>query len=127
MDVGAIGGGMMAGGAAGLSGASLVGQIAPGSAAAPTTVQAALAGSNTSVQQLADLLSGFTTAEILFALMLMAAMDKKDGPSASSGFEFLAGLAMAGRAAQSTATMCSAAIPQASPGDGVGGNLSVSA
>ena len=103
MDVGGIGVGMMSGGATGISGGSplgapagIVGQVAPGGAPPPTTVHAALGGSITGVEQLAQFLEGFTTSEILFALLLMCAGQKKDNENQESGFGFLAGMALAG-------------------------------
>ena len=102
MEVGAIGGGMAMGGAAGLGGPgaagaadaagpavagteSLEGGVAPGGAPPPTTVGEALAGMHTGVEQLAELLEGFSIAEIIIAMMLAAGTQKKDDEQSCGG------------------------------------------
>lgn len=136
MDVGAIGGGIAAGGSSGLPGgaaspgAGLVGQVAAGGAPAPTTVQEALAGSLTTVDQLADLLEGFTSADILFALILLAALRPDDDgkrSGLSAAFGVLAGAAMATSIAQSLGSQLDGPVTEVGSGEGLGGNLNVTA
>jgi len=128
MQVGAIGGA-----AAGLTGAGATGaagSLALGGASAPMTVGEALAGSIVgSVEQLAEFLQGFTSAEILFALMMMSAMQKDDEneSSGSAALGFLAGLAMAGFLGQSLGSELLTPPSETAGSAGVGSNIDFSA
>lgn len=133
MDVGSIGGGAMASGAStatGTSAPSLVGQPDSGAAPAPTTVGDALSGSNiTGVEQLAEMMEGFNSAEILMALMMAAAMQKDDDEesSGSAVAGFLAGLALAGQLAQNLEFDLQAPVAETTAGGSVGGSLNATA
>ncbi len=96
-------------GAVGTSG--VVGGTAVGAASATGSGAAAgLAGtsgvavnpaSTTRLNLLVQLLDGFTTAEVLMALMLAAALSKKDRSDDSSALGVLVGLALASQLQQS--------------------------
>jgi len=75
-------------------------------------------------QSLVDSLQGFTSAEILLALFIAAALQKSDDKSDSSGaaLGFLAGLAMAGQVGQSATINIQGQLggAEAGMGNGVG-------
>jgi hypothetical protein len=115
MGVGAVGGSMAMGGAMGMSAApaasgmtggsmtgatGLTGQVDMNSAPPPTTVAEFLSTpmQQAGIQQLADAMGDASFSKILFALMMLSAMEKDDkktsgGGGAAAGF--MAGLAFA--------------------------------
>jgi hypothetical protein len=104
MEVGAIGGAI---GGAGMSmgvggaamgsvssvGGNTVGGTQAGQSAMPGEISARL-------QQLADLIQGFSSAEILMALMMMRGDDDKKSGGAGAALGLLAGMAIAGQLQQ---------------------------
>lgn len=92
--VGSLGGGMMAGG---MAGAGAAGPLNFGGLNGALGSHNGIAGlSSIQMQQLTELLDGFSSAEILMALMLLAAAGKKQKDDDSSGaLAILAGMAMA--------------------------------
>jgi len=100
--VGGIGGGMSAGGMLGAGGAAPLNFGGLNGALDSHNGMAGL--SSIQLQQLTELLDGFSSAEILMALMLMAASQKKKSDDDSSGaIAILAGMAMARQLGQSCA------------------------
>jgi hypothetical protein len=92
--VGGLGGGMMAGGLAAIGAA---GPLNFGGLNGALGNQNAMTGlSSIKMQQLSELIKGFSSAEILMALMIAAASGKKkDDDESGSALAILAGLAMA--------------------------------
>jgi len=98
--VGGAGGAMMGGGAGAVGGSSAAGGAAPlnfGGLNGPVGQTGIHASGSVQLQQLAQLLNGFSSAEILMALMLAAASGnhKKHSDGSDGAMALLAGLAMA--------------------------------
>lgn len=108
MDVGAIGGAIggagMSMGAMGVGGASMSGVSSVGgnSVSGPQAAQSAMPGEiSARLQQLAELIQGFSSAELLMALMMMRGDDdKKSSGAAGAALGMLAGMAMANQMQQ---------------------------
>ena len=119
------------GGGAAAGAGSLVGQVVPGGAPPPTTVGEALAGQlHGGIEQLAEFLKGFSSAEILIALMMLAAMEKDDEDKSGGGaaLGFLAGLAIASQFGQSSGFDIQSSISEPTfDSSGLGGNLNFTA
>lgn len=138
MEVGAVGG-MAMGGAGAMAGGAAVGaSTATASTGAASVCQnSAMDNINLrfldgafpfGLQNLAETLKNFSSAEILFTLMLLAAMEKDDKKSggSSAAMGLLAGLAMAGQFGRGPELACGASVPQVGFEGGVGGNLNIS-
>jgi hypothetical protein len=100
MSVGAIGGMAMGGlgiGGIGLGGALGGGPLNFGGLNGAVGTTSPLAFSSIKMQQLGELLQGFTSAEILMALMLLSAASRKkdEEDDGSSALALLAGMALA--------------------------------
>lgn len=93
------------GGVSAAAGLSTSGILAGGGGSGLASNQAALLGvAPGRLQMLVDLMQSFNSAEILMALMLAASASKNDDEesgSSAAALGFLAGLALAGRVAQS--------------------------
>ena len=96
MSVGAVGG-MGAGAGMGAAGIGGAGAMSVGAAPASGAVPGAQTGAPGNIQNLANSMKDFSSAEILIALMLAKALNGGGDDEKSSGAAgFLAGLALAG-------------------------------
>jgi hypothetical protein len=138
MEVGAIGGfGLGMGAMSGMSASADLGTSNVGAAACPdvSTVSVASevlsAGLPGNLEQLAELMQGLSSSQILFLLLLLSAMQKRDddkGPGGGAALGFLAGLALAGEVARSAEFRYHHSAPQVSAADGAaGGQLNLQA
>ena len=98
-----------------------------------TTTAGGLGGVNlsmtlpTGLQSLAETLNDFTSAEILMALMLMAAAQKdNDGSGGGAALGLLVGLALAGQIGASGSVELNLSIP-ATEGGELGGQIDLTA
>ncbi len=152
MDVGGVGaigvGAGMATGAVGssaattTSGASAQGAEAAGAATAGQTISSDVPrtveqlneilakGLPGGIEQLAEMMEDLSSAEILFALILLAAMQKKDDDESGSGaaLGLLAGIALAGELGRSVEYHFHGGTPEVSGAEGAaGGQLNLQA
>jgi hypothetical protein len=148
MDVGAVGG-MAMGGAGAMGGAAAMGTTgaapaagtAPAGVAAPASTQQPDAANSINMryldgafpmglQHLAETMKDFSSAEILMALMILAAMekddDKKTHGASGAALGLLAGLALANQFNRSAEIAMNGPMQMPQGGGGVGMNLNVS-
>jgi hypothetical protein len=115
-----------------LSGTSNVGATTGSNVASVSAATDILnAGCPANLEQLAELMQGLSSSEILFLLLLLSAMQKKDDDQERCGgaaLGFLAGLALAGEVARSAEFRFHHSAPQVSAAEGAtGGQLNLQA
>ena len=132
MDAGGAAGAAGAAGSAGAAGAAGPLGAAGGAVFSANGLNLAMSSASMQqMQQLVQLLKDFTSADILLALMLMRASDKKDHCGAASDggalLGMLAGLALGTQVHQTSGNLQNGVpkVGHASPTGGVGGQMNV--